>query len=88
MGRLGWLSILAKRNENVPEGGKLVGVKEITEAHWKTYGETSSPDTITKCVGSSACNKMVESLREKASKAKKGWTSTARTADKYTRGRL
>ena len=69
---LAWLSILAKRNENVPEGGKLVGVKEITEAHWKTYGRNFFSRYDYEGCESDPCNKMVESLREKASKAKKG----------------
>ena len=34
---LAWLSIIADRNHFSPEG-KLVGVKEIVEEHWKTYG--------------------------------------------------
>lgn len=35
---LAWLSILAHKNKDVPEGGKLVTVKDIAEAHWQKYG--------------------------------------------------
>jgi phosphoglucomutase len=35
---LAWLSILALKNKDVPEGGKLVTVKDIAEEHWAKYG--------------------------------------------------
>ncbi len=35
---LAWLSILAQKNKDVPEGGKLLSVKDIAEAHWQKYG--------------------------------------------------
>lgn len=35
---LAWLSILAYANKDVPEGGKLVTVKDIAVDHWKTFG--------------------------------------------------
>jgi phosphoglucomutase len=35
---LAWMSILAKANESVENGATLVGVKEIVEKHWLTYG--------------------------------------------------
>merc|ERR1712118_358015 len=35
---LAWLSILAHRNQGVPEGGKLVTIKDIVTEHWAEYG--------------------------------------------------
>ncbi len=35
---LAWLSILAARNQGVPEGGKLVTVEDVSVEHWKKYG--------------------------------------------------
>lgn len=32
---LAWLAILADKNKDVPEGGKLVSVKDIVHEHWK-----------------------------------------------------
>jgi len=35
---LAWLSILASKNAGVPEGGKLVGVKDVALEHWNKFG--------------------------------------------------
>lgn len=35
---LAWLSILAYRNKDSVDGGKLVTVQDIVEEHWATYG--------------------------------------------------
>lgn len=35
---LAWLSILAYKNKDVPEGGKLVTVKDVAFEHWKKFG--------------------------------------------------
>ena len=35
---LAWLSILAAKNKDVPDGGKLVTVKDVAEEHWQKYG--------------------------------------------------
>ena len=35
---LAWLSILAYKNKDVPEGGKLFGVREVALEHWKRFG--------------------------------------------------
>ena len=32
---LAWLAILAHKNKDVPEGGKLVSVQDIVHEHWK-----------------------------------------------------
>lgn len=35
---LAWLSILAYKNKDVPEGGSFVSVKDIVMDHWKQVG--------------------------------------------------
>jgi len=35
---LAWLSILAYKNKDVPEGGELVTVKDVAFEHWKKFG--------------------------------------------------
>jgi phosphoglucomutase len=35
---LAWLAILAYKNKDVPQGGKLVSVKDIVMDHWKQVG--------------------------------------------------
>ncbi len=35
---LAWLSMLAYNNKDVPVGGKLVTVKDISMQHWAKYG--------------------------------------------------
>lgn len=35
---LAWLSILAYRNKDVPEGGKLVTVEDVCMEHWAKFG--------------------------------------------------
>ena len=35
---LSWLSILAKRNESVKDGGDLITVEQIAYEHWAKFG--------------------------------------------------
>ena len=35
---LAWLSILAYKNKDVPEGGKLVTVGDVAFEHWRKFG--------------------------------------------------
>lgn len=35
---LAWLSMLAYKNKDVPVGGTLVSVKDISMQHWAKYG--------------------------------------------------
>ena len=35
---LSWLSILAKRNEGVKDGGALVTVEQVAHEHWAKFG--------------------------------------------------
>ena len=69
---LAWLSILAYRNKDVPVGGKLVGVQQITEEHWAKYGRNFFSRYDYEGCESDPCNAMVDSLRAKAAAAKKG----------------
>lgn len=36
---LAWLSILAYKNKDVPDGGKMIGVGDIAMEHWQKFGE-------------------------------------------------
>ena len=35
---LAWISILAFKNKDVPEGGKLVSVQDVANQHWARFG--------------------------------------------------
>lgn len=35
---LAWLSILAFKNKDIPEGGKLVTVQDVALQHWTRFG--------------------------------------------------
>jgi phosphoglucomutase len=35
---LAWLSVLAFKNKDVPEGGKLVTVEDVAMEHWAKFG--------------------------------------------------
>eukprot|EP00208_Stichococcus_sp_RCC1054_P002668 CAMPEP_0206134820 /NCGR_PEP_ID=MMETSP1473-20131121/224_1 /ASSEMBLY_ACC=CAM_ASM_001109 /TAXON_ID=1461547 /ORGANISM="Stichococcus sp, Strain RCC1054" /LENGTH=557 /DNA_ID=CAMNT_0053526443 /DNA_START=244 /DNA_END=1917 /DNA_ORIENTATION=- len=61
---LAWLSILAHKNKDVPEGGKLVTVKDIAEAHWQKYGRNFFSRYDYEGVDSAKADDVVNGLRE------------------------
>merc|ERR1712070_734899 len=61
---LSWLSILAYRNKDVPEGGKLVTVEDIAMEHWAKYGRNFFSRYDYEGCASEDANKMVDHLRE------------------------
>eukprot|EP01024_Parvocaulis_polyphysoides_P019752 TRINITY_DN1902_c0_g1_i1.p1 TRINITY_DN1902_c0_g1~~TRINITY_DN1902_c0_g1_i1.p1 ORF type:complete len:565 (-),score=122.93 TRINITY_DN1902_c0_g1_i1:221-1915(-) len=69
---LAWLSIIANANKDVPEGGKLVGVKDIVLAHWNKYGRNFFSRYDYEGVESDAANKVMDTVREQISKMSKG----------------
>eukprot|EP00887_Chlorella_sp_A99_P006392 scaffold3.g6392.t1 len=84
---LAWLAILAHRNAGVPEGGKLVTVKDIVTEHWATYGRNFYSRYDYEGVSSEDANKMVAHLEEVVAAAKKGQRFgdyTLETADNFT----
>jgi len=60
---LAWMSILMKANENVAEGGSLVGVKEIVTRHWATYGRHFYCRYDYEGVEVNAANKVMDLIR-------------------------
>ena len=69
---LAWLSILAYRNKDVPEGEELVSVEQITKEHWAEYGRNFFSRYDYEGCESGPCDDMVNHLRAIAEKAKKG----------------
>eukprot|EP00898_Chlorokybus_atmophyticus_P007730 jgi/Chlat1/7959/Chrsp69S07393 len=69
---LAWLSILAKRNADVPVGQKIVSVEDITQQHWAKYGRNFFSRYDYENCESADANKMVEHLRELIAKSKPG----------------
>merc|ERR1719461_2157399 len=64
---LAWLSVLAHANKDTAIGS-LVGVKEVLEAHWKTYGRNYYNRYDYEEVDKDAAMKMMDQLREKLGK--------------------
>jgi len=69
---LAWLSILAYRNKDVPEGDALVSVEQITTEHWAEYGRNFFSRSDYEGCESGPCDDMVNHRRASAEKAKKG----------------
>ena len=69
---LAWLSILAFRNKDVPEGGDLVTVEQITKEHWAKYGRNFFSRYDYEACESAPCDEMVAHLRTVAAASKKG----------------
>lgn len=69
---LAWLSILAYKNKDVPEGGKLVTVRDIAMEHWKAFGRNFFSRYDYEGVESEKAEAMMAHLRDVISKAKKG----------------
>lgn len=60
---LAWLSILAHRNKDVPVGGKLVTVEDVTREHWAKYGRNYFSRYDYEGCESESAEKMMEHLR-------------------------
>ena len=69
---LAWLSILAKKNENVPEGGQLVSVEQIVKDHWAKFGRNFYSRYDYEGVSSDDANKMVDHLQQLVDASKAG----------------
>ena len=84
---LAWLSILAKKNQGVPEGGKLVSVKDIVMNHWQKFGRNFYSRYDYEGVESEDAKKMMEHLQSVVDSAKKGddiGGFKVETADNFT----
>jgi len=60
---LAWLSILAHRNQGVPEGGKLVTIKDIVTEHWAEYGRNFFSRYDYEACESEGANAMMDHVR-------------------------
>lgn len=84
---LAWLSILAHKNKDVPEGGKLVSVKDIVMDHWKQFGRNFYSRYDYEGVESEQANKMVQHLEgviASSSKGQKFGDYVLETADNFS----
>jgi phosphoglucomutase len=59
-----WLSILAHKNEKVPEGGKLVAVEDVVRDHWKQFGRNYYSRYDYEEVESAAGEKVMQAVQE------------------------
>jgi len=69
---LAWLSILAYRNKDVPEGGKLVTIEDICMEHWAKFGRNFFSRYDYEACASEDANKMMDHLREVIANSPKG----------------
>ncbi|CAG9464436.1 unnamed protein product [Pedinophyceae sp. YPF-701] len=69
---LAWLSILAYRNKDVPEGGKLVTVEDVTKEHWARFGRNYFSRYDYEECASEGAEAMMEHLRGVIAASKKG----------------
>jgi len=69
---LAWLSILAFKNSNVPEGGKLVSVGDVAMEHWKKYGRNFFSRYDYEECDAAAANRMMEHVRGVIAASPKG----------------
>lgn len=69
---LAWLSIIAYRNKDKKLGETLVSVSDVVEEHWGTYGRNFFSRYDYEECESEGANKMMEYLRDLASKSKQG----------------
>lgn len=84
---LAWLSILATKNADVPEGGKLVTVKDIVMDHWATYGRNFYSRYDYEGVESAQAESMIahlETVIKSSSKGQSFGKYTLDTADNFT----
>ncbi|XP_021292332.1 LOW QUALITY PROTEIN: phosphoglucomutase, chloroplastic-like [Herrania umbratica] len=69
---LAWLSIIAYRNKDKKPGEKLVSVSDVVKEHWATYGRNFFSRYDYEECESEGATKMIEYLRDLASKSKEG----------------
>jgi len=83
---LAWLSILAFKNKNVPEGGKLVGVKDVAMEHWNKFGRNFFSRYDYEEVDSAAAASVMDQVRKVIASSPKGTqlgTFTVEAADDF-----
>ncbi|KDD74424.1 hypothetical protein H632_c1323p0 [Helicosporidium sp. ATCC 50920] len=84
---LAWLSVLAQANEGRQPADRLLGVRDVVEAHWREYGRNFYARHDYEGVESEAAGAMMEHLRGVIAESKKGdvWSPklTLATADDF-----
>lgn len=69
---LAWMSILAHKNKDIPEGSKFFSVKDIAMEHWSKYGRNFFSRYDYEGCDSTAANKMMDHVREIIEQTKPG----------------
>lgn len=69
---LAWLSVLARRNRDVPVGQPLVSVADVVREHWATYGRNFYSRYDYEGVDADAANALMDALRAKTGAAAPG----------------
>jgi len=67
-----WLNILAVKNKDGPEGGKLVSIEDVATEFWKTYGRNFFSRYDYENCSSDDANKMMDHVREVIAKSPAG----------------
>eukprot|EP00882_Tetradesmus_deserticola_P000799 GHRQ01000870.1.p1 GENE.GHRQ01000870.1~~GHRQ01000870.1.p1 ORF type:complete len:603 (+),score=288.46 GHRQ01000870.1:175-1983(+) len=67
-----WLSILAYKNKDVPEGGQLVTVEDVAAEFWDTYGRNFFSRYDYEACESAAAEKMMDHVRGVIADSKPG----------------
>ncbi|GAX78807.1 hypothetical protein CEUSTIGMA_g6244.t1 [Chlamydomonas eustigma] len=78
---LAWLSILAYKNKSVPEGGKLVGIKDVAMEHWNKYGRNFFSRYDYEEVDSAAAASVMDQVRNIIASSPKGTKLGSFTVD-------
>lgn len=84
---LAWIAILANKNANVPEGGKLVSVRDIVVDHWKKFGRNFYSRYDYEGVDSASAEAVIAHLSTVIAASKPGQAFgkyTLKTADNFT----
>lgn len=84
---LAWLAILAYKNKDVEDAGKMVSVKDIVMDHWKQFGRNVYSRYDYEGVSSEQANSMIAHLEEVIAKSNKGdkmGEYVLETADNFT----
>jgi phosphoglucomutase len=69
---LAWLAILAYKNKDVPEGGKLVTVKDVAMEHWGKFGRNFFSRYDYEGVESDKAAKVMDTVRGVVERISKG----------------
>jgi phosphoglucomutase len=69
---LAWLSILAHKNKDIPDGGKVVRLEDVAMDHWKKFGRNFFMRYDYEGLEPAKANLVIEEVRGVVAKTKKG----------------